>query len=77
MESVVFVSLAVVAVTELLKRIQAKDYQGVAVIVAAALLGALVAAFDTELGVLPLTIAQGVVVGLGAVGIHQVARQVG
>lgn len=76
-EGIVFIGLAVVALVELGKRVAAKDVQGCAVIVGAAVLGALVAVFDVQLGVTQLTIAQGIMVGLSAVGIHTVARQVG
>lgn len=69
----VFIAIAIVAVTELLKRLQVKDWYGAAVIVVAALIGALAGAFKLE----GLTVFNGVVAGLGAVGIHTVARQVG
>lgn len=68
-----FIATAIVAVTELLKRIKASDWEGVAVILAACLIGALAGVFGVE----GLNVADGILAGLTAVGIHQVARQVG
>lgn len=76
-ETVVFIALAIVALTELGKRIVIKDYYGVIVILGAALLGFLVAVLDTHMGLPDVTVAVGITIGLDAVGIHQVARQVG
>lgn len=69
----VFIAIAIVAVTEFLKRLQASDWYGAVVIVVAAVIGAIAGAFHVE----GLTVFNGVVAGLGAVGIHQVARQIG
>lgn len=69
-----FIALAIVAVTELLKRIKASDWYGVAVIVAACVIGA-VAGWQHIQGV--ANIGDGVTIALGAVGLHSVARQIG
>ena len=74
---ITLIVLAVIGLTEFAKRLEAKDWKGAGIIVAAAVIGALVAVFDDELGVQALTVAQGVEVGLGAVGIHTAARQIG
>jgi len=70
----ILVATAIAGVTELLKRIQAKDYYGVVVILVAAVVGGLGAVLVPETG---YTVVQGVIAGLGVVGIHQIARQVG
>lgn len=75
--AVVFIGLAIVALVELCKRLEAKDYRGVIVIVGAALIGALIGVLDTHIGVTDVSVAQGIVIGLDAVGVHQIARQVG
>lgn len=69
-----FLALGVVSVTELLKRVKASDWEGVAVIVVAVLLGVF-AGWQHVQGI--ANIGDGVVLALGAVGIHTVARQVG
>lgn len=69
----VLVTTAIAAVTELYKRLQAKDWQGVATIAVAALVGAL-ASLVPEVG---MTAVEGLIAGLGVVGIHTIARQVG
>jgi len=70
----VLVATSVSAVTELLKRVQARDYYGIGVIVTAGVVGGLGAWLLPELN---YTIVQGVIAGLGVVGIHNIARQVG
>ena len=81
-QAVVFIGLAIVAVVELGKRLfppkgQDRDVRGAFVILGAVLVGVVVALLDTRIGVVDISVAQGIVIGLDAVGIHQVARQVG
>lgn len=71
--TLLIVTTAVVAVTELLNRIRTKDYSGVAKIVTAIVAGGLAGAFGLE----GLSVLEGVLAGLSAVGIHTTARQIG
>jgi hypothetical protein len=71
--SLIFGSLGVVAITELVKRIQSKDWQGVFIIIIAGLIGIGAGYF----GIAGLTIITGLTAGLSAVGIHEVATKVG
>jgi hypothetical protein len=73
MDSNIFVVTSVIAVTELLKRIEAKDFRGAIVIVVAALIGV----FSGYLGIENLTPVSGLMVGLGAAGIMRVGQAVG
>lgn len=68
-----FLATAIAAVTELLKRLNDKDYRGAVVIALAALLGVLAGAFNIE----GLTVATGLISGLGIAGVHTIAKQVG
>lgn len=75
--AVVFIGAVIVGVTELLKRVHLKDYLGAAMVVLAALVGALVGLFDTQIGLTNITVAQGIMAGFAAAGVYQVAKQVG
>lgn len=66
-------TLATVALTELTKRVKAKDYLGAGTIIYCAAVGA--AAGNLHLA--GLTVLTGLVAGLAAAGIHTVAQAVG
>lgn len=68
-----FVVTAVVAATEFLRRLQVKDYFAAITIVVSAAIGALAGAAGIE----GLTVATGIVVGLGASGLVTVASRAG
>ena len=72
MESL-FVVTAVIAVTELLKRIEAKDTRGALTIVCASVIGVVAGYFRVE----GLTVFTGLIAGLGAAGIMRVGQAVG
>lgn len=67
------VATSIAAVTELVKRAEQKDYRGVVVILTAAIIGGLASIFPE----IPYTPIEGIIAGLGIVGIHTIARQVG
>lgn len=75
--AIVFIGAVIVGVTELLKRVHLKDYLGAALIVVAAVVGALVGVFDVNLGLADITVAQGIMAGFASAGVYQVAKQVG
>jgi hypothetical protein len=73
MDTPILITTGVVAVTEFLKRVQSKDWQGTAVIIAAAIIGTLAGVYHLD----GISITTGLLAGLAAVGIHTVAKQVG
>lgn len=72
MESVLLAT-AIAAWTELAKRITDKDWRGVAVIIGAGAIGALVGWLHLQ----GITIEDGIIAGFGIAGIHTIAQQVG
>ncbi len=76
-EGSVFIGAVVVGITEFIKRIADRDWRGATLIVLAALVGLFVSVFAVYLGVAALSIAKGIMIGLAAAGVYQVARQIG
>lgn len=74
-EGTIFIGAAIIAVTEAIKDVAPKVHGWVSVAVAA-LIGLLVAAFDAELGIASLTLAEGILAGLAAAGTVTVAKKV-
>lgn len=75
-EGTIFVGAAIIAATEIIKQLVPK-VAGWVVIIVAAVLGGIIGAVDIHIGVQDITIAQGVMLGLAAAGVHTTARQVG
>lgn len=76
LSSVVVVGLVVVGVVDAVKDLSPKVHGFVTVIVAA-LVGALWALVDAQLGFVPdLTVAQGITAGLSAAGVVGIAKKV-
>lgn len=73
MESI-FIVTAVVAVTEALRRVKVGDWFAVGTIFASAVVGALAVGLDFVTGI---TVADGIVLGLGASGVVTVASRAG
>lgn len=69
----VFLATSIAAITELLKRLNDKDYRGAIIIAVAAVLG-LVAGLAHLYG---LTWDIGLITGLGIAGVHTIIKQVG
>jgi hypothetical protein len=72
MENALLVT-SIAAWTELAKRINDKDWRGVAVILGAGAIGAALGLLHVD----GLTLQAGVIAGFGIAGIHAIARQVG
>jgi hypothetical protein len=72
MESV-FVSMVVVAMVELLRRLQARDYIDALTIVGAGIIGAVAGYFHID----GLTVTNGILAGLSASGIVTIAKAMG
>ena len=73
---VLFIGAIVIALTQVIK-ILAPKVSGALTIIVAAIVGGIVAALAPHIGVAPITVAQGILTGLGAAGVHTVASQIG
>lgn len=76
MDAVVFIGLVIVAITQIIKMFVPAVSGGVTVIVAFAV-GILVALVDQYIGVVDITIAEGVVASLSAIGLSALAGKAG
>ena len=72
----VFLGAVIIAVTQAIKEL-APAVSGHITILVAALLGLVLAVVDTSIGVVDLTVAQGILLGLGAAGVTTVAKKIG
>lgn len=68
MEAVVFIGAIIAGVTQAVKLLSPK-VQGIVTVVVAVLAGIVVAVIDTQIGVMDITIAEGVFIALGTVGV--------
>lgn len=75
-DSTLFITTLIVALTQVLKFAH-PAVSGIITILCAVVVGILVAVFALPLGVAHITIAQGILDGLAAVGIHTLASKVG
>lgn len=75
-EATIFLGAVIIGATQFIKYLVPK-VNGAATIAVAVVLGVLVAAFDTQIGVVDITIAEGVMAGLSAVGITTAASKLG
>lgn len=79
-EGVVFLGAVIVAATQFVKFVAAafqKTVNGAITIAVAVLLGIVVALVDKEIGVMDITVAQGIMLALAAVGVHSTVREIG
>lgn len=77
MESVVFLSVVILALTQLVKMALPEQVHGWITIIIAFAMGVLVALFAPMLGIVETTIAEGVVAALGAIGISSAFGKAG
>lgn len=75
-EATLFVPLMIVAVTQIVKMIL-PNVKGWLTIIVAIVLGVVVAMLDTHIGVTDITIAQGIVLALEAIGVTVLAKKAG
>jgi hypothetical protein len=68
-QGAIFIGAAIIAITQMIKYIAPK-VNGAVTIFVAVCVGIIVAAIDTNIGVSNLTIAQGIMTALAAVGVH-------
>lgn len=76
MDASIFIVTIIIAITQLLKYLSPK-ITGLVTMVAAVLVGIVVALLDVQIGLANITVAQGILIGLSAVGVHTVAANVG
>lgn len=76
MEATVLIGALIIGLTQLVKYIAPKITGWVTILVAI-LIGVLVGLLDQAIGVVDITVAQGIVIALGAVGTTTVAQKVG
>lgn len=76
-DSVVFIGAIIIAITEAIKFIWPKVVGGAITIIVAVAVGIIVALLDTHIGVQDITVAQGVLIALAAVGVHTTASKIG
>lgn len=76
MDSAIFIGAAIIAATQGIK-IVLPQVSGAVTILVAAVLGGLVGAVDVHIGLANITVAQGILTGLAAVGVHTTAKQIG
>lgn len=75
-EGSIFIGAVIIAVTQAVKLVAPK-VNGAVTIGVAVLIGVLIALLDTEIGVVDISVAQGVLIALASVGTYQTARQIG
>lgn len=79
-EGVLFIGAVIIAATQFVKYVAEafkKTVNGAVTILVAVLVGVVVALLDKEIGVTDVSVAQGIMIALAAVGVHTTARQVG
>ena len=75
-DAIVFIPLVIIAVTQMIK-MAFPQVTGFLTILVAFAVGVVVALVDRSIGVVDITIAQGLVYALGAIGITAVAAKAG
>lgn len=75
MDSAIFIGAAIIALTQAIKYI-VPGVSGAITIIVAILLGILVSLLGPTIGVAHITIAEGIITALAAVGVHTTATRV-
>jgi len=75
-EATIFIPLVIVAITQMVK-MALPQVTGFVTIIVAFIAGVFVALIDTSIGVVDVTIAQGLVLALGAISITAIAAKAG
>lgn len=68
-DSVLFIGAIIIALTQVLKMLSPK-VTGLLTVVFAVVIGILVALVDTSIGIANISVAQGILTALAAVGVH-------
>lgn len=77
MDVLFFLSVVVIALTQLVKMALPQQVQGWVTIIIALVVGVLASLFANWLGLLPTTPAEGIIAALGAIGISTAANKAG
>jgi hypothetical protein len=77
MDAVLFLSVVIIAITQMVKMALPEQVHGWITIIIAFVVGVLVALFAPVIGVADTTIAQGIVAALGAIGITSAFSKAG
>lgn len=75
-DATLFIGAVIAGMTQFIKTLSPKISGGVTVVVAV-LVGILVALIDKEMGVADITVAQGIMIAFGAVGVVGTAQMIG
>lgn len=75
-DSAIFIGTLIIACTQAVKFVW-PQVSGAVTILVAAVLGALVGLVDTHIGVVDITVAQGILIALSSVGVVTVASKTG
>jgi len=75
-EGTLFIGAVIIAATQFVKSL-VPEVNGAITIGIAVVVGILVALLDTQIGVVNISVAQGILIALAAVGVHTTARQIG
>ena len=76
MDSVIFIGAGIIAVTQFVKSL-VPNINGAYTIAVAVVVGVLVSVFDTQIGIVDVTLAQGILTALASVGVHTTASRIG
>lgn len=75
-EGTLFIGAVIIAATQFVKSL-VPEVNGAITIGIAVVVGIVVALLDTQIGVVNISVAQGILIALAAVGVHTTARQIG
>ena len=76
-ESAIFIGTIIIAVTQFIKLVTPENISGAWTIAIAVAVGILVSLVDVNIGVTDITVAQGILVALGASGVVTTAEKIG
>jgi len=74
-DSTIFIGAIIIAITQAIKYVAPK-VSGLITMLVALLVGILVAVLDTSIGLTNISVAQGILIALAAIGTHTVASNV-
>ena len=75
-EATVFIGAAIIGFVQFVKLVGDRNYWAASVILFAVFVGVLVALLDTKIGVVNISVAQGVILGLAAPGVVTLAEKI-
>lgn len=76
-EAALLIGAAIAGATEAVKNLMPTKVHGIVTVVVALLVGVLVAILDTKIGVVDISIAQGIMLALSAIGVVGTVKKIG